>query len=103
MSGNHSSVCFQLPSRYYDTTAFPPPPPNGTFQVPKLQPTISVPSSGPQDVLNTQTATSEVRKTSYPGTATNTPAAAVMSHYPANVAVPPPNYSRPPPNFMPMQ
>uniref|UniRef100_A0A8R1XUJ6 BAT2_N domain-containing protein n=1 Tax=Onchocerca volvulus TaxID=6282 RepID=A0A8R1XUJ6_ONCVO len=91
----------QLPSRYYDTTAVPlPPPPNGTFQVPKLQPVISVSNSGPLGTLNSQSLSAEnapTRKTSCLGT-TSVPS--VTSQYPANVAIPPPNYSRPPPNYV---
>ncbi|EFO27436.2 hypothetical protein LOAG_01042 [Loa loa] len=94
----------QLPSRYYDTTAVPPPPPpNGAFQVPKLQPAISVSSSGPLETLSSQSLSAEsapTRKTSCPST-TGVPS--VTPQYPANIAVPPPNYCRPPPNFLPAQ
>uniref|UniRef100_A0AAF5Q711 BAT2_N domain-containing protein n=1 Tax=Wuchereria bancrofti TaxID=6293 RepID=A0AAF5Q711_WUCBA len=90
----------QLPSRYYDTTVQPPPPPNGTFQVPKLQPIVSISSSGPLEILNNHSLSKEnapVRKTSCPCTTT---VSLVTPQYPANVAIPPPNYSRPPPSYV---
>ncbi|KAK6112521.1 BAT2 N-terminus family protein [Brugia pahangi] len=91
----------QLPSRYYDTTAVPPPPPpNGTFQVPKLQPVVSVSSSGPLETLNSHSLLKEnvpIRKTSCPCTTT---VPLTTPQYPANIAVPPPNYSRPPPSYV---
>lgn len=97
----------QLPSRYYDGSAAPLPPPTGTFQVPKVSQSSTPPVPTQQSVdksdirsqnqENTRNAPSPVAQKIAPAPATTAPA------FPANVAYPPPNYSQPPPNFLPVQ
>lgn len=100
----------QLPSRYYDGNAAPPPPPSGTFQIPKHLSAVHTTQSQP----NMLAAKEDNRLQTQEVTATQLNSPSSMSISVASVqemnsttttfvAMPPPNYSQPPPNFQPIQ